>query len=330
MTTVRELAKLAGVSRSTVSRALTNTPRINPATRARILELAAQFDYRPPHGMPASSVLTIGCLIPHITSPFWAKILSGVLHAAFAESCHVITLETYSLFERTRLALSALVAQRVAGVLLGTGHAQPIPQEDLLRLWGAGVVPVCLDTPRATVPLDTVQTDWPRYAEIVVNHFVSLGHRHILAYAPSSVPVTQAIRRRLQVLGFPVPMHDDAWLSLPFGHQLQRIMAMQPRPTALFIGFDAAVWLAEEAARCGIKIPDDLSVVTTACNVSPPMDIFTQSVGTMEQFPEEIGKRAFELLSRRLAEGCPRPAVPEIITIPPRLIVRATSAPPSR
>ncbi|HEY3416542.1 MAG TPA: LacI family DNA-binding transcriptional regulator, partial [Armatimonadota bacterium] len=262
MTTVRELAKLAGVAIGTVSRALNNAPDINPGTRARILELVTRFQYRSNRAVPASGVLTIGCLVPRISSEFFARILAGVVRAAFQESCHVIPLETNSDIAITRLALSTLVEQRVAGIMLATGHAELVPKEDIVRVWSAGIVPVCLNMSRAKVPLDTVQTDWAANAELAVNHFLALGHRHMLAFTHSALESTIAFQQRLLSLGLPVLSLHEAWLTLPLAEQFQHILAMKPRPTALITDTcEGAVLLVAEAIRCGLHVPDDLSVL---------------------------------------------------------------------
>ncbi|MHB9023944.1 MAG: LacI family DNA-binding transcriptional regulator [Armatimonadota bacterium] len=328
MTTVRELANLAGVSRSTVSRALTGALDVNPDTRARILELATRFQYRSNRPASATGVLTIGCIVPRISSLFFVGIIKGVVQAAFREMCHVIPLETRSIFDTTRLAISTLIEQRVAGILIASGHAAPIPREDIMRMWSAGIVPVSIDCPRTDIPIDTVQTDWPQFAELIVNHFITQGHRYILPFAFSTLPQTVAIRQCLRQVGYPEIVHDDTWLSLSPAEKLRNILAMNPRPTALIAGnVEGAVQIVAAATRSGLEIPGDLSVLASY-NAGFWLEACTPPISAIEQFPEEIGKRAFDLLYRRMTEGCYRPAHPEIINIAPQLVVRASTGPP--
>src|SRR5690242_3743330 len=123
--TIRQLAKLAGVSICTVSKALRDDPRLRPETIQRIKALAAQYHYHPnrlTQGLFSGKSNTIGCIVPEVTSTFHARILRGVMEGALSASCHVITLETHNQLLRTIAALHSCIERRVDGVLIASEH----------------------------------------------------------------------------------------------------------------------------------------------------------------------------------------------------------------
>lgn len=132
MSTVRLLAKLAGVSIATVSRAINGHPSVRPETREHIIALAQEYQYHPnrlSQSVMSGNNTTFGLLVPHVNDLFYSQIVSELLKCAYKEDYQVIILETFSEYKRTIHAISALIEQRVAGIFACTPCEDIIPMD---------------------------------------------------------------------------------------------------------------------------------------------------------------------------------------------------------
>ncbi|MHB9022751.1 MAG: LacI family DNA-binding transcriptional regulator [Armatimonadota bacterium] len=331
MPSVRQLAKLAGVSTATVSMALRNHPRISAFTRQRIQELAQTYQYRvSPVISKFSSARcgTIGYIVPVIGCSFFGRVVEGILTHAFAESYHVVILPTHGDFRRMCLAIETLVEQQVDGILLHSGHAA-IPAEVLLELASHDIPIVCTDFTPVPHVLDQIDTNETRLAELAVDYLFMLGHRRI-AYAGPSVgnPRALALRKSAQRYGMALQCVVTQGTALTIDQLLLQAFQRQPLPTA-FIGNDDhfAALAVRYVMHRGLQVPRDVSVLgcgnlQTAEYAEPPLT-------SIEQCPEELGRRAFSLLLQRMQERtAPEKFKPETVLIEPRLIIRQSCAPP--
>ncbi|HEY3418150.1 MAG TPA: LacI family DNA-binding transcriptional regulator, partial [Armatimonadota bacterium] len=83
MTSLRQIAKLAGVSAMTVSRVLRGVPSVDPELRQRVMDITELYHYRPAHLATApQGSKTFGCIVPRINSPHFSRILKGVMEVA--------------------------------------------------------------------------------------------------------------------------------------------------------------------------------------------------------------------------------------------------------
>lgn len=337
MTTIRKLAQLAGVSIGTVSRALRDDPRLRAETCARIQELAALHQYRPnrlTQRLISGKSQTIGIILPTVTSTFHARILRGVLEEAFASSFHVIPVETHNQLLKTRAAIHALIEQRVEGLLIASEHYAGIPREAVLELWGQGVVPIGIDATRFDSPIDQVRTDEEQLAAMAVDYLLGLGHRDIAYLGPlpagrlidRALAVHHALQRKGLSTAYFLDTLTDDYLQFDAGAVLARLLAL---PVTAVIAWEdrIAAKLLQQAADDAVEIPRALSVL--GCANFDIAELSRPRLTTIEQFPEEMGRQAVKLLLRRLADGPDRDhRHTETLAIQPRLIPRASCAPP--
>lgn len=333
MPSIRQIAQLAGVSAGTVSRALNNQPGVGKEVRERIVELARLYHYRPNRalqGLVTGSNMTLGYLIPTLHSPYCAMMLQGALQAAFAESYHFIILQTDHQRENTKLALQTLVEQRVAGVLVDTGHLDPIPQSCLLELRSHDIACVAMDATTSVMPIDAVRTNEDALAEMAVQYLYKLGHRYI-AYINTKPQGhlalrTRAMRNAFRRLQLPTDGFLDAF-SQQASEMLSAIYQALPSCTAVIVMQDeVAASLMQQAAGAGIAIPGELSVLSCGNFAMSPH--LLPPLTTIEQNPEQVGSQAVALLLRRIREGIdPATFLPEVALIDPQLIIRSSCAP---
>jgi DNA-binding LacI/PurR family transcriptional regulator len=334
---MRKLAMLAGVSASTVSRALRNDSRLRPDTIQRIKELAEMYQYQPVQFEPALSTeqsRVIGCIIPRVSSPFFGYILQGILEQAFQASYKVITLQTNADFLHACKALQTLVELRVAGILLCSGSsAEPIPSASLFELWSHEIHVVGMqDTPVAQ-SIDQIASDELQAASLVVDYLCSLGHREIAYLGPQVDILTRskAFRHVLKHRGLSTQWFWDVHPESRLEQLLAFWKSKPAAPTAVVTYNDtiAAEFLLF-AVRHGLRVPQEMSVVGFA-NVQPLNNYLLPPLTSVEQNPVDIGRQAFmQLLRRMTADEAPGSYRPGTTRVAANLVKRESCSHPRR
>lgn len=329
MATIRQLAKIAGVSIATVSMALHNHPRISAATRRRIQELAALYQYQPPmsHALISERCGTIGCILPAINSSFYSRVLEGILSRAFTASYHVVILTTYSNIDRSVLAITALVEQHVDGLLISSGHFSPLPAEVLLDIASRNIPTVCIDITPTARPLDHVLPNEERLSHLAVEYLYHLGHRRLAFVANTEAnPRRMYFTKAAQQFGLTAQFvlqdfsgNEDA---------LTAVLQQSDVPTAIFCYSDnLGALVLRHAIRQGLKVPRDLSVLGCGNHL---LGQYTEPMlTTIEQYPEDIGRRGLELLLQRITMVENHTVfIPETLMVEPELVIRHSCCPP--
>ncbi|MHB0934803.1 MAG: LacI family DNA-binding transcriptional regulator [Armatimonadota bacterium] len=338
MPTVRQLAAIAGVSIGTVSMALRDDPRVNAATRQRIQELAALYNYRPnrlTQGLLQGKSAVIGCLVPSVANEYASRVLRGVLQHAYEHAYRVITLETHASLDHTLLALDALTEQRVDGVVIMAGLDEPIPAQAVLMLRSHRIPPVLIDNTTAALPLDVVRSDETQLASLAVSYLQELGH-HAIGFIGMKGQRQQAVVQALRAQGisthgvitFPGPSYVQ--MSEKQAEALLRCCLDHTPMQTAFIAINdiVAAYLLRQATRLGITIPQRFSLL--GCSNTRLNDFLLPGLTSIEQHPEEIGKAACRLLLQRVTEeDADREFTPTTLTIPAKLFPRDSCASPA-
>jgi LacI family transcriptional regulator len=335
MPSLRKLAQLAGLSASTVSRALRDDPRLKPETVARVKALAELYHYRPNRlvqTLVSGKSHAIGCIVPRIDAQFFAGVVRGVLEHAFSESYHVITLQSESNLTYTCKALQTLIELQVDGVLLSSGNSVALPDAALFEAWSHGVVLVGIQDSPTVTPIDQVLTDEDQVAELMVGHLHALGHRDI-AYVGTNLElisrgkaVKRALRRRRL---------STEWFYDTEKEQIEILVAtwraQTHAPTAVTTYTDIeACMVLQAATRLGLQVPRDLSVVGCA-NMEPLINFLPHPLTSIEHYPSRIGHEACALLLERINESAkPGSYTPIRRIIATSLVKRASCGPPRR
>lgn len=275
-TSLTDVARLAGVSPSTASRAL-DVGRLHPVaepTRTRVMRAATQLGYRPnplARGLRAKPTDTMAVLVPDILAPYMTRLLKGVGTAA-AEAGYLVIHATFTGDPQLELRyLEMLRSQRVAAVLFANGapadkqHLEAICAEvEEIRAYGGAVV--ALAPWPGEWPTETV--DHRASVRLAIRHLIELGHRRIAAIiGPETfVPNVEAVggyldtmlEAGLEPLGIVSSGHDALAAAVATGDLLER----EPDFTAIFAASDAmAAGVMAELARHSVRVPEDVSVV---------------------------------------------------------------------
>jgi LacI family transcriptional regulator len=337
MTTIRDVAKRAGVAPITVSRVLNNSGYVKPETRRRVELAAADLHYVPnmlAHSFRSNRTNTLALVVTDITNPFWTTVARGVEDVANAHNFNVFFCNTDENEAKQAAYLEALLRRRVDGVLLAPASSNGAPVNALLRQEVAVVV---LDRRVQDAKVDTVRGDSVDGAYQLVHHLVALGHERIaLLGGPADLSVSQeraaGYARALAEAGVPVDpaLMRHGVFSVESGCAMaESLLAIRPLPTAIFATSNFIAAGALMAMRkAGLHMPGDLSVVVfddlPDPYVTPPL------LTVVVQPAYDLGQLAARRLLEKLemddeADDCD---VREIV-LPVRLIVRSsTGAPP--
>ncbi|MGO1768592.1 MAG: LacI family DNA-binding transcriptional regulator [Microbacterium sp.] len=190
--TIIDVAQRAGVSKSAAARVLARNGSASAATRAKVLDAAAQLGYRPNHlarAMKSGATNTIGIVVPDVTIPFFSAVLRGLADNARAAGYEVIVSNTDNDADIEERSLEVLAEQRVDGVAIA-----PVFQEEpaaILRLVDDHVPVVLLDRRMPGLEhLPLVSVDHADAAEQAIRALIDLGHERIalLAEAAPALP----------------------------------------------------------------------------------------------------------------------------------------------
>jgi DNA-binding LacI/PurR family transcriptional regulator len=341
MPTIRQLAELAGVSHSTVSRALRNDPRISPAVRQRIKTLAEECHFRPnrlAHSALTGKSAMLGMLMTDVGLLFESNILRGVLDSAYSNGYRVIVEETAYEMPRARQAIHTLLEQRVEALLLLSIHRTPIPRSSLLEMRSHDVPFTAMDFTAVEDDIPWVGTDETRLGELAVEHLNQLGHRRIAYVGPApdayrggrARAIRDALRQRCLSTAHILDWGVESCHDFSADRALEQLCRTGQSPTAIICWEDrVAAKIIRDATRQGLAVPRDLSVV--GCSNTTLAEFFLPAITSVEQHPAEIGRIACRDVLRRLSAG--EDEAPEACwhtPVTPSLVIRESCAPPHR
>jgi DNA-binding LacI/PurR family transcriptional regulator len=330
--TIYDVARLAGVSTATVSRALNGTGQIAPATREAIAAAVAQLGYAPntiARSLVTKSTQTIALLLPDISNPFYAALVSGIQQSALSRGHTMLLCTTEGDPEREEQYLELLRAKRVDGALV---DGLVLPPDRIARFVRDGFPIVCLDRDIDSASIPVVQVDNRLGGRLATEHLLSLGHTRIahVTGAPAlriSEDRLAGYRDALEAAGVaadPALVAEGRFTEEGGYDATRALVATDVAFTAVFAANDlTAIGVVTALAGSGLRVPDDVSVVgfddlRLAAFVPPPLTTIRQPAG-------EIAQRATELLLD-LTHGKRVRRTRHLLE--PKLVVRASTAPP--
>ena len=330
MTKLQEVARRAGVSPSTVSRAISRPGLVNPETRERVQAAVRALDYQPSrvarrlrltHGFS----YLVGLVIPDLQNPFFADLARGVEDVAEQHGYTVLIGNADEDVDKEARYLNAMRAEAVDGVILPPSCETRSAATDLAR---AGLPLVCVDRRLDKARVDTVVVDNVRGAAAATRHLIALGHRRI-GYLEGKRGISTS---RERLLGYRTALAEHGIESDPAlvltgdsrpesGRRLAaELLAAPDRPTALLVGNGMMTMGALEAIHArGLRIPEDLAVI--GYDDMPWTLALTPALTVVRQPGYELGSRAMDLLRQRIREP-DRSITTEMLQ--PELVIRGS------
>jgi LacI family transcriptional regulator len=265
--TIIDVAKAAGVSKSTVSRVLDERlPRSTNETAQRVRRVAEEMGYiRDPlaSGLRRSGTSTLGVVVPRLTDTAMAMVYEAVARAAAARGLFALVATTEDRIDAQRDAVDALVRRRVDGLLMTTSRLDDVAALEEAR------VPIVLALRFDGVHPAAVGDD-ALGARLAVRHLADLGHRRIglvggPSYASSARDRRVGFEAALAAAGLEsneTLIAGDAF-SIESGEVAGRLLLDRAdRPTAIFaVNDNTAIGVMAAAHALGLRIPEDLSLV---------------------------------------------------------------------
>lgn len=332
--TIRDVARRAGVSSATASRALNNSPLVNQDTKRRIVAVAQELAFAPSlsaRRLSLGKTQTITVVVSFLTRPQAAERLRGI-DAALADSefdLNIYNVETVE--KRDQYFQTLPLRQRTDGLLV---VSLPPPDRDVSRLERSDVPVVFIDAHENTANLPRVLGNDVAGGVLATQHLLELGHRRI-GYVgdafdnpfgfTSSRDRFDGYERALGSAGIEVGDEDVA-LGAHGRYEARdlaaRMLSHADRPTAIFAGSDTqALGVLAAAQDLGLHVPDDLSVIgyddIEACDFV--------GLTTVRQHLFESGRQGAQML---MAEILERAAMPPAVVIAPEIVRRRTTARP--
>jgi LacI family transcriptional regulator len=334
MSTLREVAKRAGVSAGTVSHVINGQVRVSRELKRRVEAAIAALDYHPDfvaRSLKTGSTKTVGIVIPDITNPFFPQIVRGAESVLAGQHYSPFTFNTDDHAERERQALSFLRSRRVDGVLLVIAPSRN-DVAHIRRTMEAGIPVVCLDRlPQGLDEADSVTVDNVAASRECVRHLLGMGHRSIAMFTgglelANARDRVKGYKAALREAGVPVAADlikvGDFRQETGFRLCLE-LFAAQHRPSALFVSNTMMTLGALEAlSKLGLRCPDDLAIA--AFDGFPIPDVFRPAITAVIQPAYEIGRLGAELLLKRIGGGT---AAPVHLQLPTELKIRESSLP---
>lgn len=331
-TTSRDIAREAGVSQSTVSRALRGDPRVTEDTQRRVADVARRLGYvtnRAARSLKIQRSHTIGVVVADLRNPYFLEIVDG-LH----DELHLADYRTFLVTDRldygARTDLVELLGGSVDGVVFASARSADSAPIGLL---GLGLPVVLINREVEGRAFDRVLSDYATGGALAARHLIELGHKRIaLITGPSTMAVfrdrEEAFRRVLGELG--APFDDQLRREGLYTHQVGSqwcadLLRRPDPPTAIFCADDVVAFGALDAARqLGIRVPEDLSIVGYDDIEMAGWEMF--DLTTIRQPITEMAREAARMLLQRIG-GAGLPAEPQRTVYPATLVRRGSTGP---
>jgi len=329
--TIRDVAKLAGVSISTVSRVMNAPETVVPEKRKRVQEAIEQLQYQPnafARGLIYKKSETFGVMIPDIENPYYAGLLRGIQDAAVKLNHSVIICNTDRDKNRMLAYARNLFEKQADGIIFASDALFREFYDEMKRIRLPFVL-VSTQAPEYDVP--SVDIDNEQAAYEAVRHLIELGHEEIgmicfpVAETISGAPRLAGFQRALREAGLDRSASNVEYAAHRFEDAYEaagRLFAMNPRITAVFAASDEfAMGTVMYARDHGRTVPDQLSVV--GFDDIRMAHMFIPRLTTVEQPVYQMGVRAVQKLHELVTNG----KVAEMHErMPHRLIVRESTA----
>lgn len=300
--TIKDVAKVAGVSPATVSFVLNDTRRVRPETRTRIEEAIRRLGYRP-DGLARSLVtgrsLAIGVVLPNLGNPSMVETVHGAEEVARSQGYSLLLSSTYEDPDRQIDSYRRLLERRVDGILLWTRR----PSAELEGLIAVGPPAVCVGTRLTGERVAVVFPDVREAARQAARHLASLGYRRMAMLAgplgaEHGVRLHEGFVHGLAEAGLDLPaeMVMSAGGQFETGYEAAReLLACEPRPDAVFAYNDLVAAGALMACReLQIRVPGDMGLV--ACDDTIIARLLNPPLTSIHIPLRQLGATAIELL----------------------------------
>jgi LacI family transcriptional regulator len=311
---MREVAELADVAISSVSRVLSEHPDVSAEMRERVLTAVAQLEYEPDflaQSLRRGATLSVGYVVGDISNPLIATITSGAESVLRGAGYSMLLMNSENDPEFDAAHIRFFQARRVDGMILSLASERREATLDILGQVDVPIIMIDRDVP-PDLGASMVRNDHRAGMRAAVSHLLDLGHRRValITGALDLWPVRERIAgmaEAVEARGIPdETVSLVGSLSAEHGERsTEQLLAMHPRPTAIVAGGNQVLAGCVRAlVRHGIRVPDDVSLVT--CDEVDLSELHQPPIASVARDTLQLGRTAAELLLERLGGGEPR------------------------
>lgn len=308
MATIKDVAREANVSVATVSRVFNDSGPVSEDTRQRIRDVAERLRYFPHGGarsLITSKTSTLGVLLPDLYGEFFSEVIRGMDQAAQRSGYHLLVSSSHDAKEEIEAAMRAMRG-RVDGLVAMSPH---LDASSLVANVPSTLPVVLLNCAVNGDTYDALTIENRRGAQAMVRHLVDLGHQRIaiITGAEGNYDAAERLhgyRRAMREAGISPPNEWEITgdFTETSGYRaVGALLALQPRPTALFAANDSmAIGAMSGLREAGLRVPDDIAVagfddIPMARYMSPPLTSVHVDIA-------ELGSRAVRTLLHAVEE----------------------------
>ena len=326
MATIRDVARVAGVSIATVSRVYNGSSRVSDETRSKVRSVAAKMDYWPngaARSLTTSRTHSLGVLLPDLYGEFFSEVIRGIDHAARREKYQILVSSSHADNEAL-IAAARSMHGRIDGLIAMAPDA--VSTAAIKQI--AKNFPVVLLNPRVEVEgCGAISIANYEGSHTMVRHLISLGHKRIAMLTGPSGNVdseerVRGYRAALVEAGIePESRYEVAgdFVESSGYARAADFLALSPRPTAVFAANDyMAIGLLSALREAGLRVPEDIAV-TGFDNIAISQYV-TPALTTVHVDAYELGDRAVGQWLQAIEGEDHQPARHE--TLPASLVIR--------
>ena len=301
--TLKDVANLAGVSESTASRALNDSPRISERTKQSVVTAARKLGYRTARGGLWPS-RTIGVIEPNVTNPLYAEIVSAIESRAYQAGYNMILCDSAFDPPREQSQLELLLRQGVSGIVIipidaSAGHVRELVEHNI----------PCVVLGTEPIPdADQVNVDATMGAYLATRHLLDLGHRRIgLLCGPGRISACRARMAGHQraLAEYEVPFEEKHVAVGKMDEEsgaaaMTQLLPLVPKViSAVYAINDAmAIGALRVLRQAGFRVPGDVSLI--GCDDIPVAAQLQPALTTLWQPKRELGYLAAKLILRQI------------------------------
>jgi LacI family transcriptional regulator len=335
--TLQHIGEKLGFSRTTISLALRNHPRISVATREKIVATAKRMGYVPDQAAQALATgrsKLIGVVVPNTADHVYAEVFRGIEDAAQSKGFHVLLSNGSYVADQTIARIQEMMGLKIAGILAAPPfQSEPVPLGPFWRkLKRSGFPFVLLNRELSPAVFDQVTIDNKGGIRLVMEKLSSLGHKRV-AYITGSVdiiPIRQrhdAFREFSRTYGFETAGDEvercDSSAKGGYESCAKLWARLKRKPTAIMVFSDApSLGVLRYLFEHKIRVPEEVSVI--GFDGTDSSEFSQISLSTVATPMYEMGKQAFRMLEEAIGH---RQARPRSMLLPVKLILRDSVAP---
>ncbi|EOW9101268.1 substrate-binding domain-containing protein [Vibrio cholerae] len=329
MATMKDIARLAGVSTSTVSHVINKSRFVSDEIAERVNNAAQQLNYAPSalaRSLKMNRTKTIGMLVTTSTNPFFGEVVKGVERSCYHQGYNLILCNTEGDNQRMKASINTLLQKRVDGLLLMCSTLEGERLDVFDRYPDIPIV--VMDWGPILFASDKIQDNSLQGGYMAAKHLIECGHKEIGCITGPLIRHQAQMRyegykRALAEAG--IAINPDWIVESDFecegGYQaFEKLYQRGKLPSALFVSNDMmAMGVIQAASQRGLRVPDDLSLI--GYDDVHIAKFMAPALTTIHQPKYRLGKAAVDTLLYRLENP---DTTAQVVQLEPTLVVRSS------